>query len=197
MFFHVRKDCSQAWQMWCDSSRITKSTSNFDAPLDSPSFCGNIALNYSQPSNKNNFEWRRLFHSSRSEGIKKNCSSVFSCRTVWEILSWSEAVTLLARQARNSTSGLGSFWERSPLGFWYSTSAIWHVPGTVPENFRTCDFKRNSSNLDKAPKMPDSVLLNSSNSFLVNSHTFFSENCAVFFSVIPGTNVFSSWLFVE
>ena len=37
----------------------------------------------------------------------------------------------------------------------------------VPECVRICGFKRKSSNLVRAPKMPDSVLLNSWDSFLV------------------------------
>ena len=35
------------------------------------------------------------------------------------------------------------------------------VPGTATEQVRTCGFRRNSSSFDKAPKIRDSVLLNS------------------------------------
>ena len=80
---------------------------------------------------------------------------------VWEVSSGSESVRLLARQAENSTSGWGSFRERSPLGSWFSTSVFRNVRRVVPENVRICGFRRNLSNLDSAPIMRDSVLLNS------------------------------------
>ena len=102
----------------------------------------------------------------------------------------SESIRLLARQAENSTSGRGSFWELSLLGSWFSRSGMFrnapkcfgvfrNVHGVVPENVRICGFKRNSSNLDSAPKMRDSVLLNSWDSFLVTLPSISSETCAI------------------
>ena len=76
---------------------------------------------------------------------------------------------MLARHAENSTSGRVSFWERSQLSCWSSTSACRNVTGLVPENVRYCGFKRSSTNLDRAPKMQDSVLLSSSDSFFSDS----------------------------
>ena len=115
---------------------------------------------------------------------------------VWEVSSVSESVRLLARQAEKSTSGWGSLWERYPLGSWFSTSAFRKVPGTVPETVRTRGFQRNSSNLDRAPKMRDYVLLNSSDSFSVTLPSISSETCAIYSSVIPGADEFCEWLFL-
>ena len=114
---------------------------------------------------------------------------------VWEVSSGSESVRLLAWQAENSTSGWGSFWERSPLGSWFSTSAFRNVPGTVQENVRICGFKRNLSNFDRAPKMLESVLPNSWDSFLLTFSSISSETCAIYSSVIPGASEFCDWLF--
>ena len=108
----------------------------------------------------------------------------------------SESVRLLARQAENSTSGWGSFWERSPLGSWFSMSAFRNVPGKVPENLRICGFKRKSSYLDSAPKMRDSVLLNSWDSYLVTLPSISWETWAIKSSVIPGAAEFFDRLFL-
>ena len=101
---------------------------------------------------------------------------------------------LLARQAENFTSGWGSFWERSPLGSWFSMSAFRNVPGTVPENVRICGC--NSSNVDRGLMMRDSLLLNSWDSFLVTLPSISSETCAMYSSVIPGADEFCDWLFL-
>ena len=114
---------------------------------------------------------------------------------MWEVSSGTELVRLLARQAENSTSGWGSFLERSPLDSWYSTSAFRNVPGTVPEDVLICGFKRDSSNLDSAPKMRDSVQLKSCDSFFVTFPSISSETCAVYSSVIPGADGFCDLLF--
>ena len=95
------------------------------------------------------------------ERSRPGLSQLWVVILLWEVSSGSESVRLLARQAENSTSGWGSFWESSPLGSWFSTSAFRYVPRTVPENVRICGIKRNSSNLDSAPKTRDSVPLNS------------------------------------
>ena len=112
-----------------------------------------------------------------------------------EVSSGSESVRLLARQAENSTSGWGSFWERSLLGSWFSTSAFRNVPGTVRENDRICGFKRSSPYLDRAPRMRDCVLLNSWDSLFVTLPSISSETCAICPSVIPGPDDLCDWLF--
>ena len=66
--------------------------------------------------------------------------------TMWEVSSGSESVWLLARQAENSTSGWGSFRERSPLGSWFSALAFRNVPGKAPENVHIDGFTRILSN---------------------------------------------------
>ena len=105
------------------------------------------------------------------------------------------SVRLLAQQAENSTSGWESFWERSPLGFCFSTSAFRNVPGTVPENVHICGFNRNSSNLERAPKMRYSVLRKSWDSFSVTLPSISSEICAIYSSMIPGAVEFCDCLF--
>ena len=92
----------------------------------------------------------------------------------------SESIEFLDRQVENSTSGWGSFWERSPVGSLFSTSAFPNGPGTVPETVRIYEFKRKLSNLDRALKMRDSVLLNSWDSFLLSLPSISSETCVMF-----------------
>ena len=53
------------------------------------------------------------------------------------------------------------------MGSRFSTSLFRDDPGTVPGHIRTCGLRRNSSSLDGAPKIRDSVRLNSWDSFLV------------------------------
>ena len=115
---------------------------------------------------------------------------------VWEVFSGSESVRLLARQVENSTSGWGSFQERSPLGFWFSMSAFRNVPGVLPENVSICGFRRNSCNLDSNTKIRDSVLLSSWDSFLFTLPSMSSTTCAVYSSANPGAAEFCDWWFV-
>ena len=88
------------------------------------------------------------------------------------------------------------------MGIILATIPAWFLvfyvsfPGTVPENVRTCEFKRNLSNLDRAPKMQDNVLLNSWASLLVSLPSISSETCAIYSAVIPVTDVFCDWLFL-
>ena len=100
------------------------------------------------------------------------------------------------RQAENSTSVRGSFWERSPLGFWFSTSVCRRVPGTVPESVLICGIKEFLPSWDPTPKMQDSVLMKSWESFFVTLPSFSSETCVIYSSVAPGTDVFRDWLFL-
>ena len=118
-------------------------------------------------------------------------------KELWEVVSRSESIKLLVRPAENSTSGWGSFWERSLLGSWIFTSVRRNVPRTVAENVRNCGFKRISSNLDRAPRMRHSVLLKSWDNFLVTLLSISWETCVMYSLVIPGTDVFCDWLFLK
>ena len=73
---------------------------------------------------------------------------------------------------------------------WFFTFVFRNVPGTVPECVRICGFKRNSYNLDRAPKKRDSVLLNSWDSFLVTLPSISLETCVIQSSLILRTDVF-------
>ena len=91
---------------------------------------------------------------------------------------------------------MGEFWERSPLGSRFSTSLFRDVPETVLSSVRTRGFKKNSSNLNRPPKIRDSVLLNSWDIFVVILPSISSETCVMSSSVIPGTNMHCDWPFV-
>ena len=93
-------------------------------------------------------------------------------------------------------SGWGSHWESSSFVPWFSTFVFQNVPGTAPECVIICGFKRNSSSLDRAPKMRDSVLLNSWHSFLVTLPSISSETCVIYSSLFLGTDVFLHWPFL-
>ena len=97
---------------------------------------------------------------------------------------------------KTPASGWGSLWESSSFVPWFSTFVFRNVPGTVPECVVICWFKRNSSNLDRAPKMRDSVRLNSWDSFLVTLPSICSETCVIYSSLILGTDVFRDWPFL-
>ena len=56
--------------------------------------------------------------------------------------------------------------------------------------------QENSSNLDRAPKMRDSVLLNSWDGFLVTLPSIASKICVIYSSLILGTDVFRDWPFL-
>ena len=141
-------------------------------------------------------------HLKKFELLHKNFASItvlwytVSVLVLWEDSSGSESVELLVRRVENSTSGWVSLWERSPVGSRFSKSLFRDVPGTVPQSVRTCGLKRNSSNLDRAPKMRDFVRLNSWDSFLVTLPLISSETCVMYSSVIPGTTVICDWLFL-
>ena len=91
-------------------------------------------------------------------------------------------------------SGWGSLWESSSFVPWFSTFVFRNVPGTVPECVRNCWFKRISSNFERVPKMRDSVLLNSWDSFSLTAIS--SENGVIYSSLILGTDVFRDWPFL-
>ena len=121
---------------------------------------------------------------------------ISSYELLWEVSSRSESAAVLAWRTKNSTLGLGSFRERSPVGSRFSESLFRDVPGTVLEQVCTCGFRRNSSSFDKAPKIRDSVRLNSWASFLVNLPSISSDTWVMYSSVIPRTNVFCDWPFL-
>ena len=61
------------------------------------------------------------------------------------------------------------------MGSGFSESLLLDVPGTATERVRICGFRRNSSSFDKAPKIRDSVRLNSFESFLVTLPSIFEK----------------------
>ena len=99
-------------------------------------------------------------------------------------------------QTEKSSSEWGSVSERSPAGSSFWISVIRNVPRTFPESVRICVLKKGSSNLDRAPKIQESVLLHCCHSFIVNLPSICSETCAIYSSVIPGTDMFRDWLFI-
>ena len=107
---------------------------------------------------------------------------------LWIPTSWPEFCVVWLR--KGPVSGWGSLWESSSFVPWLSTFVFRNVSGTVPECIRTCWFRRNSSNLDRAPKMRDSILLNSWDSFLVTLPSISAESCVIYSSLILGTDVF-------
>ena len=69
--------------------------------------------------------------------------------------------------------------------------------GMFPERFRRTSIPVHSRDIrpsfTRAPKMRNSVLLNSWDRFLVNLPPISSETCPIYSSVIPGASVFCSW----
>ena len=73
------------------------------------------------------------------------------------------------------------------------------VPGCFRNRYGTspiCGFRRNSSSFNKAPKMRDSVRLNSLENFLVTLPSISSETWEMYSWAIPGSSVFCDWLFL-
>ena len=93
-------------------------------------------------------------------------------------------------------SGWGSLWESSSFVPWFSTFVFRNVPGLVPECVLICGFKKNSSNVDGAPKMRHSVLLNSWDNFSLTLPSISSKSCVIDSSLILGTDVFPDWPFL-
>ena len=99
---------------------------------------------------------------------------------LWDVSPACESNELLDRQVEKSALGWGSIWERPPVDSWFSRSVFRDVPRTVPENVRIFGFKTNSSDLDKAPKMQDAVLLNSWDNFSATLPSISSETCVMY-----------------
>ena len=92
-----------------------------------------------------------------------------------DVSSWSDSATLMVPEAKITTSGQELFGERSPVGSWFSELLFLDSPGTAREQLRSCGFRRNSSNLDKAPKMRNPVQLDSRLNFWWPSFHIFQK----------------------
>ena len=88
---------------------------------------------------------------------------------LWSVFSCSESFRLLKWLVENTALEQGSPRERSPVGSRFSESLFLDVAGTATDQVRTCGFRKKSPSLDKAPKMRDTVRLNSSESFQLPS----------------------------
>ena len=112
-----------------------------------------------------------------------------------EVFSVSDSVELLVGWVENSPLGCASLFGNDPQ---LAPCFVGHCSGMFPERFRRASygFKRMSPNLHRPPKMRNSVLVSSWDSFLVTPPSISSETCVVYSSVIPGTNVFVLWLSV-
>ena len=115
---------------------------------------------------------------------------------LWGYSSTSELFRIPEWWEETIASGQGSFGKRSPLGSRYPESLFLDVPGTATEHVRTCGFRRNSSSLDRAPKIRDSVRVNFFESFLFTLPSISSETWEMHFWAIPGLRVFCDWVFL-
>ena len=115
---------------------------------------------------------------------------------LWAYSSTSELLRLPERWEEIIASGHGSFGEWSPLGSRLPELLFLVVPGTATEQVPTCGFRRNSSNLDKAPEIRDSVRLRSFETFLVLVSSISSETWDMYSWAISGSTVFCNWLFL-
>ena len=102
-------------------------------------------------------------------------------RNLWGYSSTSELCRWPEWWEEYATSGQGSFREWSPVGSRFSELLFLEFPGTATEQVRTCGFGRNSSSLDRAPKIRDSVRLNSLENFLVTLPSISSETWEMYF----------------
>ena len=121
------------------------------------------------------FLWKSDFNFNIQFFFKETSSpKIFSGHLRCRFLLWG-FVSAPEMGEENSTSGPGSSEGRSSLVPWFTRLLLLDVPGATTEQVLTCGFKRNSSSFDKAPKIRDSVLLNSFESFLVNLPSISSE----------------------
>ena len=127
------------------------------------------------------------FGLQRQLSSKLNCHSLHRTKQVWGFVSAREM------GEANSTSGPGSSEGRSSLVPWLSKLLLLEVPGATTEQVRTCGFKRNSSSFDKAPKIRDSVLLNSFESFLVTLPSISSETWEIYSWVSSGSRTLGAF----
>ena len=115
---------------------------------------------------------------------------------LWGYSSTSELLRLPEWWEEILASGQGSFRERSPFGSRFPESLFLVVPGTATEQVRICGLRRNPSSLDRAPKIRDSVRLNSVESFLVTLPSISSETWEMYSWAISGLSVFCDWPFL-
>ena len=129
-----------------------------------------------QSTNQQAFQW----HIDSSK-VSLLWLSINRCEDSCEFLLWllSPCEDMFLPQSGGKDTPLrvrpGSSEGRSPLVSRFSRSLFLEVPGTATEQVRTCGFRRNSSSFDKAPKILDSVLLNSFESFFVTLPPISSE----------------------
>ena len=116
--------------------------------------------------------------------------------SLWWVSSSSEQFRLPEWWEGIIALGHGLFRERSPVSSRFSESLFLDVPGTATEQVRTCGFRRKSLSLDKAPKIRDSVRLNSFESFLVTLPSISSETWEMYSCASSGSSVFCDWLFL-
>ena len=116
-------------------------------------------------------------------------------RNRWEVFSGSESVRLLVRQAENSTSGLGSFRERSAVGTRFPESLFLDVPRTTTEQVRTFGFGKK---IVKFRKSTQEAWLRPAK-FLGQFFSLPSISSAtwvMYSSAIPELNAFCDWSFL-
>ena len=82
------------------------------------------------------------------------------------------------------------------MGSLFSTFVVRNVPGTAPACVRICVSRRNLSYVVREHKMRHYLLLNSWDSFLVALPSISLETCAIYSSLILGTDVFRDWPFL-
>ena len=91
--------------------------------------------------------------------------------------------------------GMGITLGTVQVGSRFSNLDFRNIPGMVPESVSICGFKRIPSNLTRAPRMRDSILFTSPDSFSVTLSSTSSKICVMHSSVFPRTVVFCYPLF--
>ena len=123
-------------------------------------------------------------------------SDIHKFQSVWGYSSTSELFRWPEWWEEHTTSGQGSFRERSPVCSRFSELLFLEVPATATEQVHTCGCRRNSSSFDRAPKIRDSVRLNSFESFLVTLPSIPSETWEMYSWANSGSSVFCDRLFL-
>ena len=100
----------------------------------------------------------------------------------------------MALQAENSISGWGSFWERSTLVSWFSTSTVYR-PFYVYRMSVPVSSREICPTWTGHPRC-GTLLLKSWDSFLVTLPSISLKTCAIYSSVNPGADEFCDWLFL-
>ena len=157
--------------LWCAKLLGFSKTSSFSSPrfyqkCVDEKWKGNVLVITFSWNENQNLRSKTCFATSlfnvHSMGIG---TSQFCPAFLWRYSSTSELFRLPEWLEETIASGQGSFGERSPLGSRFPESLFLDVPGKATEQVRTCGFRRNSSSWDRAPKIRDSVRLNSFESF--------------------------------